>query len=242
MQRHHVAIIGAGFGGIGMAIRLKQAGFHDFTLIEKDDGVGGTWRANRYPGAACDIESHLYSFSFEPNPRWSRTYAPQREILAYLEHCADAYGIRPHLREKTCVTSATFDERRGLWTLETTGGPVQARVVVFATGGLSRPSVPDMPGLETFAGKTFHSARWDHDFPLAGKTVAVIGTGASAIQYRTASGKNTTLWPGFTFEFRLRTRRFDAERYDLVPDRGEADRDVGRSRVEAGTRSVDSPA
>jgi cation diffusion facilitator CzcD-associated flavoprotein CzcO len=182
MQSHYVVVIGAGFGGLGMAIRLKQAGFNDFILIEQDDGVGGTWRANRYPGAACDIESHLYSFSFEPNPAWSRTYAPQGEILAYLERCADKYGIRPHLRLGTRVTSAVFDECRGLWTLETSGGTVQARVVVSATGGLSRPSYPDIPGLASFSGKMFHSARWDAGFPLAGKTVAVVGTGASAIQ------------------------------------------------------------
>src|SRR5690348_8522395 len=134
MQRYDVVIIGAGFGGLGMGIRLKQAGRHDFVILEKDDGVGGTWRANHYPGAACDIESHLYSFSFEPNPDWSRTYAPQGEILAYLERCADKYGLRPHLRAGTRVTSVAFDERRGLWTLETSAGPFEARVVIAATG------------------------------------------------------------------------------------------------------------
>ena len=182
MGRDHVVIIGAGFGGLGMAIRLKQSGFHDFTLLEQGDGVGGTWRANHYPGAACDIESHLYSFSFEPNPGWSRTFAPQREILAYLDRCADKYGVRPHLRLGTRVSSAVFDERRGLWALETSAGPMQARALVSATGGLSRPANPDIPGLGAFTGKVFHSARWDHAYPLAGKTVAVVGTGASAIQ------------------------------------------------------------
>lgn len=182
-RNNHVVIVGTGFGGLGMAIRLKQAGFHDFTVLEQANGVGGTWRDNHYPGAACDIESHLYSFSFEPNPGWTRTFAPQREILAYLEHCADKYGIRPHIRFDTAATGGAFDERTGLWTVETSrGGPILARAVISATGGLSRPSYPDIPGLSTFAGKTFHSARWDHDYPLEGKTVGVIGTGASAIQ------------------------------------------------------------
>lgn len=183
MKNQHVVIVGTGFGGLGMAIRLKQAGFHDFTVLEQAGGVGGTWRDNHYPGAACDIESHLYSFSFEPNPGWTRTFAPQREILEYLERCTDKYGIRPHIRFDTAATGGSFDERTGLWTVETSRGePITARAVVSATGGLSRPSYPDIKGLSSFAGKTFHTARWDHDYPLEGKTVGVIGTGASAIQ------------------------------------------------------------
>jgi cation diffusion facilitator CzcD-associated flavoprotein CzcO len=183
MVNRHVVIVGTGFGGIGMAIRLKQAGMHDFTILEQDAGVGGTWRANHYPGAACDVESHLYSFSFEPHPGWSRTFAPQREILAYLERCADKYGLLPHIRFETAATAATFDEATGLWTVQTSRGePITARVVISATGGLSRPAYPDIPGLASFAGKTFHSARWDHAYPLEGKRVGVIGTGASAIQ------------------------------------------------------------
>jgi cation diffusion facilitator CzcD-associated flavoprotein CzcO len=183
MKRDHLVIVGTGFGGLGMAIRLKQAGFHDFTVLEQAARVGGTWRDNHYPGAACDIESHLYSFSFEPNPGWSRTYAPQREILAYLQRCADKYGIMPHIRFNTAVTGATFDEGEGTWTVETsTGERIVARAVISATGGLSRPSYPDIEGRESFAGKTFHSARWDDDYPLEGKRVGVIGTGASAIQ------------------------------------------------------------
>ncbi len=178
----HVVIIGTGFAGIAMAIRLKQAGVTDFTVLEQAAGVGGTWRANRYPGCACDVESHLYSFSFEPNPDWSREFAPQPEILAYLERCVDRYGLRPHLRFETTVTGATFDERAGLWTLETSRGALTARAIVSATGGLSRPSVPDIAGLGSFAGKTFHSARWDDAYPLEGKVVGVVGTGASAIQ------------------------------------------------------------
>jgi cation diffusion facilitator CzcD-associated flavoprotein CzcO len=183
MSSGHIVIVGAGFGGLGMAIRLKQAGIDDFTVIEKDDGVGGTWRANRYPGCACDVESHLYSFSFEPNPDWSRAFASQPEILAYMERCADKYGVRPHFRFNTKVTGAAFDERTGLWAVETDrGAPIVARAIVSATGGLSNPSYPDLPGLASFAGRTFHSARWDASFPLAGKRVGVIGTGASSIQ------------------------------------------------------------
>ena len=182
MTTHHILIVGTGFAGLGMAIRLKQAGIDDFTILEQADGVGGTWRANHYPGAACDVESHLYSFSFEPNPGWTRAFAPQHEILAYLERCADKYDVRKHIRFGTTVTGASFDERTSTWTVETNHGPLRARVVVSATGGLSRPSMPDIPGLKSFAGKTVHSARWDDGYPLEGKTVGVIGTGASAIQ------------------------------------------------------------
>jgi cation diffusion facilitator CzcD-associated flavoprotein CzcO len=166
-----------------MAIRLKQAGIHDFTILEADDGVGGTWRANHYPGAACDVPSHLYSFSFEKNPSWSRSYGLQREILAYLEHCADKYGLRPHIQLKTEVVAAKFDDDAQLWEVRTNDGKTRrARVVVSGCGGLSRPAYPDIPGLDRFRGKVMHSARWDDDYPLEGKRVAVIGTGASAIQ------------------------------------------------------------
>ncbi len=180
----HVLIVGAGFAGIGMAIRLKQAGIEDFTILERADRVGGTWRDNTYPGIACDVPSHLYSYSFEPNPNWSRLFAPQEEILAYLEHCADKYGIRSHIRFGSQVTGASFDEGTGLWTVKTgDGATLVARVIVSGAGhALSRPVLPEIPGRETFLGKTMHSARWDHDYSLKGKTVAVIGTGASAIQ------------------------------------------------------------
>jgi cation diffusion facilitator CzcD-associated flavoprotein CzcO len=180
----HILIVGAGFAGLGMAIRLKQEGIDDFTVIERSDRLGGTWRDNTYPGIACDIPSHLYSYSFEPNPNWSKFFAPQREILAYLEHCADKYGIRPHIRFGTAATGASFDERTGLWSVRTSDGKtIQARVVVSGSGhALSKPVFPDIPGIDTFQGKSMHSARWDHDFVLEGKTVAVIGTGASAIQ------------------------------------------------------------
>ena len=182
-RNDEVVIIGSGFAGLGMGIRLKQAGIHDFTILEQGEGVGGTWRANRYPGAACDIPSHLYSFSFEQNPDWSRSFAAQGEILGYLERCADKYGLRPHLRFGATVTGASFDEGTGLWEVRTSDGQTRrARYVISGCGGLSRPSLPDLPGLGAFEGKTFHSARWDASYPLEGKTVAVIGTGASGIQ------------------------------------------------------------
>jgi cation diffusion facilitator CzcD-associated flavoprotein CzcO len=179
----HVAIIGSGFSGLCMAIRLKQAGV-DFTIFEEAAGVGGTWRDNTYPGAACDIQSHLYSFSFEPNPRWSRMFPAQPEILAYLNHCADQYGLRPHLRLNTAVSAVRFDEARGDWSVHTAGGEaLRANAVVCGIGGLSRPALPDLPGLASFAGHQFHSARWDHSYDLSGKSVAIVGTGASCIQF-----------------------------------------------------------
>ncbi len=183
-MNNHVLIIGTGFAGLGMAIRLKQAGIDDFTILEQASGVGGVWRDNHYPGVACDVESHLYSFSFEPNPNWSRQFAPRAEILAYLEHCATKYGVRPHIRFNAGAKSAVFDERTGIWTVEATDGTtIRARVVVSGAGhALSRPITPDIAGIGSFAGKIFHSARWDDSFAIEGKRVAVIGTGASAIQ------------------------------------------------------------
>jgi cation diffusion facilitator CzcD-associated flavoprotein CzcO len=179
-----VAILGAGFGGICMAIHLQKAGFHDFTLYEKAGAVGGTWRDNTYPGAACDVRSHLYSFSFEPNPDWSRTYASQPEILRYIEHCVDKYGLRPHLRFHTEIESARFDASHGVWSLRTRGGQeLEADIVVSGVGQLNRPHTPALPGLESFDGIRFHSARWNHDHDLTGETVAVIGNGASATQF-----------------------------------------------------------
>ena len=183
-----VLIVGAGFGGLGMAIALARAGEHDVLLLEKGADVGGVWRENTYPGAACDVPSHLYSFSFEPNPRWSRTYSPQAEILAYLRHCADKYAVREKIRFGCEVGGAVFDEATSLWHVEwhDAQGRAQAghaRVLVSAVGLLSRPAIPRLPGLETFRGPVFHSAQWRHDVPLKDKRVAVIGTGASAIQF-----------------------------------------------------------
>jgi cation diffusion facilitator CzcD-associated flavoprotein CzcO len=179
----NVLIVGAGFAGIGMAIALRQAGITDFAILERSGEVGGTWRDNHYPGAACDVESHLYSFSFEPNPDWTRTFAGQAEILEYMKRCAGKYGVYPFVRFHTSVRSARWDEGQGRWHVELDDGvTLTARVLVSGCGGLSRPAYPDIVGLDRFAGKIFHSARWDHDFSLDGKRVAVIGTGASAIQ------------------------------------------------------------
>jgi cation diffusion facilitator CzcD-associated flavoprotein CzcO len=178
-----IAIIGAGFAGIGMAIKLKQAGIDSFVMFERAGEIGGTWRDNTYPGAACDVPSHAYSLSFEPNPDWSRAYSPSEEIQAYLLRIVDKHGLRRHLRLNTGIRKAEFDEEAGLWTLETSAGDsVQARAVVSGVGGLTEPNFPDIEGLERFQGKTIHTARWDHDYDLTGKRVAVIGTGCSAIQ------------------------------------------------------------
>jgi len=178
-----VAIIGAGFGGIGLAMALKRAGIDSFTIFEKANGIGGVWRDNTYPGAACDIPSHLYSFSFEPNPDWTRIYSPQPEILDYLERCVAKYGIGPSLRLGTEVKRADFDEGSGRWRIEIDGGEtVEADVLVSACGQLSRPALSRIEGAERFGGPIFHTARWDHGVELEGKRVAVIGTGASTIQ------------------------------------------------------------
>jgi cation diffusion facilitator CzcD-associated flavoprotein CzcO len=180
---HSVVIIGAGFGGIGMAIRLKQAGVHDLVVLEKADELGGTWRDNTYPGAACDIPSRLYSFSFAPKTGWSRKFPTQREILDYLRGCADSYGVTPHIRFGTEVVGAAFDEDSAEWRVRTAGGELTAQVLISACGQLSRPAMPRIEGMDTFTGTSFHSARWNHGFDLTGKRVAVIGTGASAIQF-----------------------------------------------------------
>jgi cation diffusion facilitator CzcD-associated flavoprotein CzcO/acetyl esterase/lipase len=178
-----VAIIGAGFGGIGLAITLKKAGIGSLTIFEKADGVGGVWRDNNYPGAACDVPSHLYSFSFEPNPDWSRRFSPQPEILDYLDRCVEKYGLRSSLRLGTEVARAEFDDESGKWRIETTGGvTVEADVLVSACGQLSRPALTRIEGADRFKGPIFHTARWDHDVQIEGKRVAVIGTGASTIQ------------------------------------------------------------
>ena len=178
-----VAIIGAGPGGLGLAIQLVKSGRRDFVLFEASDGVGGTWRTNTYPGAACDVPSHLYSYSFALKPDWSKTYANQPEILRYFEDCADRFGIRPHLRTNTRITAAAWDAEARRWRLtDADGGICEADVLVSAIGTFTTPSVPDLEGLATFAGPCFHSARWEHEHDLADRRVAVIGTGASAAQ------------------------------------------------------------
>jgi len=209
---NEIAIIGTGFSGLGMAIALKRSGVDDFVVLEKGDDVGGTWRDNDYPGCACDVPSHLYSFSFAPNPGWSRQYAPQVEILDYLRRCAHRFGVMPHVRFAEHVVSASFDEAERAWIIrsadaremsrylqgrgEKHGTPIDmgdpdlppirvrtARFLVSAMGGLSTPAIPRIEGLETFAGRCFHSQAWDHVYDLTGKRVAVVGTGASAIQF-----------------------------------------------------------
>jgi cation diffusion facilitator CzcD-associated flavoprotein CzcO len=178
-----IAIIGAGPGGLCMGIRLAGAGFERFEILEKAGGVGGTWYHNRYPGCACDIPSHLYSFSFEIKRDWSRPYAPQPETLAYLEHCAEKYGLLPHCRFGDAVKRASWDEARAAWTLELASGrTLDADVVVSAIGMFNEISVPDLPGLDSFAGTRFHSARWDWSHDLTGEAVGVIGSAASAVQ------------------------------------------------------------
>jgi cation diffusion facilitator CzcD-associated flavoprotein CzcO len=178
-----VAIIGLGFGGIGLGIKLRQAGWHDFHIFEQASSLGGTWRDNTYPGAACDVPSHLYSFSFEPNPKWTKAFAPQSEILDYLEHCVKKYKLEKNTTFDTQIKSAHFDEKAGMWTLTTTQGrKIKTKVVVAATGALNKPAYPNIQGLDNFKGVKFHTAEWDHSFDLKGKSVAVIGTGASAIQ------------------------------------------------------------
>ncbi len=180
---HHVLIAGSGFAGIGMAIRLEQEGIHDFLLVEQEDAIGGTWRDNHYPGCACDVAAPLYSFSFAPNPNWSRMYAGYAEIRRYIEDCVDDYGVRDRIRTGAQLTDARWDDAEQLWRVEINGEEqLTTRVLVGALGGLTKPSIPDLDGLGTFTGDLFHSARWDHDADLKGKRVAVVGTGASAIQ------------------------------------------------------------
>jgi cation diffusion facilitator CzcD-associated flavoprotein CzcO len=182
MEQVDIAIVGAGFGGVGLGVRLQQAGFRDFAIFDRDEGAGGTWRANTYPGLACDIPSHLYSFSFAPNPGWSHRYSPRDEILAYLDGLVDEHGLRDRLRSRTEVEEARFDGNTRRWRIHTSRGEVDARVLVTACGQLSNPYIPQFQGLDDFQGRHWHSARWDHDFDPRGKRIGVIGTGATSIQ------------------------------------------------------------
>jgi cation diffusion facilitator CzcD-associated flavoprotein CzcO len=226
MGSRSVAVVGGGFGGVGALVMLQRAGYRDVTVFERAERIGGVWHHNTYPGAACDIPSHLYEFSFEPNPRWSRRYAPQAEIQAYLEDVVSRYGVRDRIRTGTEVQGARWDADRAKWLLETSGGSHQADVLVTACGQLSVPSVPQLPGLESFAGPAFHTARWRHDVNLAGKRVAVIGTGCSGIQvvpaiqpavaqvdvYQRSPGWT---FPKMDFEYSERARRL-FERYPWI--------------------------
>ncbi|OBG33577.1 MULTISPECIES: flavin-containing monooxygenase [Mycolicibacter] len=180
---HEILIVGAGFSGIGAAITLDRAGMTDYVIIEAGDGVGGTWHWNTYPGIAVDIPSFSYQFSFEQSPDWSRTYAPGGELKAYAEHCVDKYGLRSRIRFGTMVVAAEFDVDHGWWRVQTDfAGELTARFLINASGVLTTPNLPDIAGVDTFAGVTVHTARWDHSLDLTGKRVAVIGTGASAVQ------------------------------------------------------------
>lgn len=177
-----ILIIGAGFAGLGAAIRLRQAGIGDIVVLERASSLGGVWRDNEYPGCACDVESLLYEYSFAPNPEWTERYSPGPEIWAYLERCATNFGVRPHLRFDHEVHALRWNEERAAWQVATSCGPFTARVVVVAVGALSEPLIPALPGLERFEGPAFHSARWDRGFDPAGRRVAVLGTGATAAQ------------------------------------------------------------
>ncbi len=182
--RHvHVAIVGAGFSGLGMAIQLKKHGQHDFIVIEQATDIGGTWRDNVYPGCACDVPSHLYSFSFALNPDWSRSYSSQREIWQYLRRCARRFGVLPHIRWNNQLLDATWNDDEQRWHITTTQARFTADFLILGNGPLSEPSLPSIPGIDQFEGVLFHSAQWNHDYDLTGKRVAVIGTGASAIQF-----------------------------------------------------------
>ncbi|HUQ57697.1 NAD(P)/FAD-dependent oxidoreductase [Lentzea sp.] len=179
-----VLVIGTGFSGLGMAVELRRRGEHDFVVLEKAADLGGTWRDNSYPGCACDVPSHMYSFSFELNPKWSRMFAQQGEIFEYLQHVADKHRLRPHIRFDTKVSGARWDDDAKRWHITTEQGDTYtAQALVAGVGALHIPNVPELPGIEKFGGRTFHSAQWDHDYDLTGKRVAVVGTGASSIQF-----------------------------------------------------------
>jgi cation diffusion facilitator CzcD-associated flavoprotein CzcO len=177
-----VFVIGSGFAGLGTAIKLAQAGRDDYLVVERGEDVGGTWRDNTYPGAACDVPSHLYSYSFELNPNWSRSFSPGWEIQDYLRATARKYGVLDKHLFNTTVTEARWDDDAAVWRIATTAGDFTADVLVPAVGSLAEPALPDIEGIDSFAGEIFHSSRWNHDADLTGKRVALIGTGASAIQ------------------------------------------------------------
>jgi cation diffusion facilitator CzcD-associated flavoprotein CzcO len=183
VRHFDTVVIGAGFAGIGAAIKLEEAGFDDFAVLEKSDRLGGTWRDNTYPGCSCDVPSTLYSFSFALYPGWDRVFAEQPQIQAYLEHVASEYGVEDRIHFGTEVLEATWHPEEQRWHVKTSAGPYTARLVIAGAGPLHEPNIPDIPGIDTFEGKVFHSARWDHDYDLTGRKVAVVGTGSSAIQF-----------------------------------------------------------
>lgn len=180
---HRVIVIGGGFAGLGAAIKLKEAGIHDFILLEKADELGGVWRENTYPGCACDVPSALYSYSFEPNPAWSRVFAGQAEIKQYLQNTALKYQVMPHVHFNHEALAATWSDAKQCWIIKTNQGEFHAQFAIMACGPMHEPVIPDVKGLKDFKGEIFHSSRWRHDLDLTGKRVAVVGTGASAIQF-----------------------------------------------------------
>lgn len=183
IEKFHVVIIGAGFAGIGAAIKLQQAGFTDFVVLEKADEIGGVWRANTYPGCACDVPSALYSYSFAPNPQWSRVFALQQEIKTYIQHVAQQFDVKKYVRFGYEMLESAWDDQAKHWVVKTNQGLIHARFAIMAGGPMHQPVLPKIKGLETFKGTQFHSAEWNHDFDLKGKKVAVVGAGASAIQF-----------------------------------------------------------
>lgn len=178
-----VLVIGAGFSGVCMGVKLLEAGITDFVILEKEKGIGGTWYKNSYPGAACDVPSHFYCFSFAPNPDWSRVYSPQPEIQAYIKKCADDFGVTPYIQFDSGVEQIDFHNQNQIWSVHLPDGRTySARHLVIGSGGLNTPSIPEITGLENFEGPVFHTARWRHDVDLNNKNVVVIGSAASAIQ------------------------------------------------------------
>lgn len=182
IPQYEVLLVGSGFGGLCMGARLKKAGITNFLILEKDAVMGGTWQVNDYPGAACDVPCHLYSLSFAQNANWSRKFPSQQELRDYTHSVARDCGLVPHIRLNCALQSADYDEAGGFWRLKTSQGAMTAKVLVTCLGPLSRPAIPDLPGLANFQGKTFHTSRWDHGYALQDKRIAVIGTGASAVQ------------------------------------------------------------
>lgn len=189
---HEIVVVGAGFSGLGAGIALRRAGFHDFVILDKRPDIGGVWLVNTYPGVAVDIASFTYSFSFEPNPDWSRMFAPGDELKRYADHLADKYRLRGHLRLNTEVQRATWNDRARLWRIHTEGGQLTARFLITANGGLTQPKAPDIDGLDDFTGKVMHTAEWDHSCDLTGKRAGIIGTGASALQVIPRSRRSST--------------------------------------------------
>jgi cation diffusion facilitator CzcD-associated flavoprotein CzcO len=246
-DRPAIAVVGGGFGGIGAAVMLRRAGYENVTVFERGGRIGGVWHFNTYPGLACDVPSHLYEFSFAPNPHWSRRYAPGPEIQSYMEDVARRHGVLDRVRLNTEVQRATFDEAQGRWTLETSAGLHHADVLVAACGQLSTPTIPAIPGLDEFKGPAFHTARWRHDVDLEGKRVAVVGTGCSSIQVVPAIQPRVSKLdiyqrsPGWTipkmdYEYGPRARRA----FERVPALQRLDRSLTLGFMELATAGLTS--